>query len=84
MSNIQNGPTGPTNYQFGNGLDGVNTYDSSGRLNGGWVCSGSTQFECGGGTQLYGNLASQQGSQMSSIADTIINSAVYFGYDEFN
>jgi RHS repeat-associated protein len=84
LSNVVNGSNGPTSYQFGNGLDGVTTYDAVGRPNGSWVCKNSTQYECGGGTQLYGNLAQQTGIRVNSIADTIVNSAVYFGYDEFN
>lgn len=84
LSNVVSGPMGPNTYQFGNGLDGVITYDAMGRPNGSWVCSGSIQFECGGGTQLYGNLSAQGGDRVYSIADTILNSPVYFGYDEFN
>lgn len=61
LSNIQNGPAGPLNYQFGNGLGGVSTYDSIGRAAGKWVCNGSNQAGCGGGTQLYGFIESING-----------------------
>jgi RHS repeat-associated protein len=84
LANIQNGPTGPTHYEYGNGLNGVNTYDSSGRLYGNWLCSASTQQYCSGGTQVYGNLAARQGSRVTSLSDTALNSAVNLGYDEFN
>ncbi len=36
VSNVQNGPNGPTSYQLGNGLDVVSTYDSIGKGHG-WV-----------------------------------------------
>jgi RHS repeat-associated protein len=84
LSTVQNGPFGPTNYNFGNGLNGINTYDNIGRLYGNWVCNGSNQPTCTGGTQLYGNVSNQQGFRVSSIIDTILNTPVGFGYDEFN
>lgn len=51
---VQNGPFGPLSWQLGKGLTQVRTYDALGRVNGGWLCSGSSQSYCTGGTQSYG------------------------------
>ena len=54
VSNVQNGPYGPTSYQMGNGVTSVFAHDTLGRLNGGFACTGSAQAGCTGGAQLYG------------------------------
>ena len=84
LSNIQSGPLGPSTYQYGNGLNGVTAYDTSGRLSGKWLCNGSTQINCSGGTQLYGTQATLQGARVLSMYDTALSSHVNFGYDEFD
>jgi RHS repeat-associated protein len=84
VSNVVNGPFGPTSYSLGNGLSTVQTYDSLGRNNGGWVCSGSTVSGCTGGTQLYGNTANFTGTRMTSGCDTILNQCQGNSYDAMN
>lgn len=84
VSNVQNGVNGPISYALGNGLNVAATYDSLGRLNGRWVCSGSSQANCTGGTQIYGFTLSQKGSRIPGLCDTVINQCLGYGYDEFN
>jgi hypothetical protein len=67
---VQNGPFGPTTYGLGNGLTAVNTYDTLGRLNGGWACAGSSQPTCTGGTlQAYGYTATRSGKALGNVQD---------------
>jgi RHS repeat-associated protein len=84
LSAVQQGPSGPLNWRLGNGLTGVRTYDSLGRVNAGWVCSGSSQPYCTGGQQLYGFSLASQGARVSSECDTALSQCMNFGYDEFN
>ncbi len=84
VTGVQNGPNGPLNYQLGNGLTAVNAYDSLGRNVGGWVCNGSTQGSCPGGTQLYGYSTAWSGLRSTGRCDTVLNTCAGFGYDEFN
>ncbi len=81
---VQNGPFGPTLYTLGNGLQQVNTYDSMGRLNGGYTCGNSTAISCNGGTQFYGFQANWNGSQLTGDSDTVLNRGSSYGYDEFS
>jgi RHS repeat-associated protein len=82
---VQNGPFGPTSYSLGNGLSAVNTYDTLGRLSGGWACAGSSQPGCTGGTlQAYGYTAQRSGTHVTQTCDTVLNVCNSFGYDEFN
>jgi RHS repeat-associated protein len=84
VSNIVNGPNGPLSYTLGNGLTGVKSYDSMGRLNGGFVCNGSSAASCTGGTQIYGFTATWKGSQLQGSCDTVLNVCSNFVYDQFN
>jgi RHS repeat-associated protein len=84
VSNVVNGPNGPISYTLGNGLNVFQTYDAMGRKNGNWVCLGPAQFGCGGGTQIYGTDGNMRGNQVLGLADTILNQAFNYGYDEFN
>lgn len=84
LSNVQNGPFGPLTWTLGNGLTGIRTFDGLGRVNGGWVCNGSTQPTCSGGTQLYGFNAFWKGDHYLSGCDTILNQCIGYGYDEFD
>lgn len=83
VSNVQNGPFGPTSWQLGNGLSGVWQYDSMGRMTGGWVCSGSSQADCTGGSQLYGFAVGWRGSYVWWDCDTVINQCNNDDYDQF-
>jgi RHS repeat-associated protein len=83
VSNVQNGPFGPFNWQLGNGLKAVHTYDGLGRVNGGYVCNGSSQPGCSGGTQLYGFTAAWKGNRFLNGCDTILNRCITYGYDDF-
>lgn len=84
LSNVQNGPNGPVNYGLGNGLTGVSTYDTLGRTAGGWVCSGSSQPYCSGGSQFYGFTSGWSGVRETGECDTALNQCIGYGYDEFN
>ncbi len=84
VSAITNGPFGSSLYTLGNGLNTVQTFDSLGRNNGGWVCSGSSASACTGGTQLYGNTASFSGSRVTGGCDTVLNQCVSNTYDGMN
>ncbi len=84
VSNVVNSPFGPLTYQLGNGLSSNQTYDSMGRLDGTWVCQGTTSPFCNGGGGLYGNLDTIHGTRVTSICDTVLNQCQNNGYDEFN
>ena len=83
ISNMQNGPTGPNIYSLGNGLSAVRSYDSIGQTAGGWVCNGSTQNGCTGGTQSYGFTSVFYGHELWGNCDTVLNKCFQFGYDGF-
>lgn len=65
VSNVVNGPFGPTSWSLGSGLQGVQLYDSLGRVRGKWVCSGSSSetapeaVSCTGATSTTPGTASQ-------------------------
>ncbi|MGA2890644.1 MAG: RHS repeat-associated core domain-containing protein [Terracidiphilus sp.] len=84
ISNVLNGPNGPINFSLGNGLTGVNTYDTLGRRNGGYVCNGSSSAGCSGGTQVYGFNTARSGSQIQSSTDSVLGQSSTYGYDGFN
>lgn len=84
VSNVVNGPNGPISYSLGNGLSVDKTYDSLGRVNGSFLCQGSLQVSCTGGTQIYGFTAYQVGAQLEYSCDTAVNQCLSYGYDEFN
>lgn len=85
VSSIGNGPNGPISYNLGNGLSAAYRYDTLGRFNGTWVCSGSASAYCSGGTQIYGNTVDGRvGIQIKGVSDTVLNAGVGFGYDQFN
>ena len=85
LSAVQNGPFGPSNYNLGNGLTWVNTYDALDRINGGYLCAlGSTGANCGTGHEYYGFSNSWYGVRLDSQCDTVMGQCLSFGYDEFN
>jgi len=84
VSNVQNGPHGPTSYALGNGLSAVLSYDALGRNSGGWICNGSTSPYCTGGTQVYGFTTGWTGIRNTTECDTVLSQCMNFGYDEFN
>ncbi len=84
FSNVTNSPNGPTSYQIGNGLYNVNRFDSLGRRDGGWVCSGSSTAFCTGGTQLYGFTITASGGRVNQACDTVLGNCGVMGYDGFN
>lgn len=84
VSNVINTPLGPTSYTLGNGLQTVQSFDSLGRISGGWVCSGSSQTSCSNGTQIYGNTLDWSGARTFQYCDTVMNQCQNHGYDEFN
>lgn len=84
LSSVVNGPNGPASYGLGNGLSGAYSYDTLGRLNGGWICSGSTSTGCSGGTQTYGYTAGWKGVRLTGSSDSVLNQGSTYGYDEFN
>ena len=84
VSSVQNGPNGPVSYNLGNALSSVYGYDTLGRLNGGWVCSGSTSPSCSGGTQKYGFTNGWKGVQVTGTSDSVLAQGSTYGYDGFN
>ena len=84
ISNVTNGPFGPLNYRLGNGLTSVATYDALGRVNGSFVCDGSTSASCSGGSEIYGYSVQRQGVRTTTGCDTVLNNCANFGYDESN
>lgn len=84
LSNIVNGPNGPLSYQLGNSLSDSFAYNTLGQRTGGWVCSGSSQNYCTGGTQLYGYGTTVTGNRIDGISDTVLNKQLTFGYDSLN
>ncbi len=84
LSNVKAGPTGPLNFALGNGLANVYTYDTLGRLSGGWLCSGSISPNCSGGVLAYGYNTNWAGSRLVSSVDTVLNQASNYSYDDFS
>jgi hypothetical protein len=76
VSNVQNGPFGPTSWSLGNGLAITQSFDALGRLNGRWAFAGQTQ--------LYGFVDTTRGPRVISSCDTVLNTCQGYGYDEFN
>jgi RHS repeat-associated protein len=83
VSSVNNGPFGPVNWQLGNGLTAVRTYNTQGRVQGGWICSGSSQAYCTGGTQRYGFTSNWLGSYLTGACDTALNQCNSYNYDSF-
>ncbi|MGC2163148.1 MAG: RHS repeat-associated core domain-containing protein [Silvibacterium sp.] len=83
LSNMANGPDGPTGYQLGNGLSVVLSYNGLGSLSGRWVCQNSSEAGCTGGKQLYGFIVNQVGDHVTGTCDTVLNTCINFGYDDF-
>ncbi|WP_446743084.1 RHS repeat domain-containing protein [Silvibacterium acidisoli] len=72
VSNVVNGPNGPTSYSLGNGLEVGKTYDSMGRPNGSYTCVGSTAANCSGGSRyVFGNYIVYMGNQVVADCDII-------------
>ncbi|MBB5345865.1 RHS repeat domain-containing protein [Tunturibacter empetritectus] len=84
VSNVVNGPYGPSSYSMGNGLCATRYYDGLGRNTQGYVLSGASQPGCTNGTQVYGFLMNYKGSQAPSTCDTVTNPCSTYSYDEFN
>jgi RHS repeat-associated protein len=84
LSSVNNGPDGPTSYALGNGLSGVYSFDTLGRINGGWICNGSISANCSGGSQTYGFTDSWSGAQLKSSVDSVLAQTANYGYDGFN
>ena len=84
VSNVLNGPKGPISYTLGNNLSTVNSYDTVGRLNGGWVCNGSSSPSCSGGTQVYKFTDTVKGVRVTNASDSVLNQTLTYGYDDFN
>jgi len=75
VSNVVNGPFGPTSYTLGNGLAVVYQYDSTGRNIGNWLCNnGSTQVDCGNGNASTVFLSGSQisGNRLSWQCETVM------------
>ena len=75
---------GPASVSYGNGLAAAYSYDPLGRINGGWLCGGSSQTNCTGGTSIYNYSLSSVGTQVKSLQDSVLGQSSTFGYDEFN
>ena len=84
VSNVVNTPFGPSSYALGNGVQSVRTYDSMGRSNGIWACTGSSSPYCTNGSQLWGSITGFSGVRLGVLCDTVLNQCEGPGYDEFN
>ena len=85
VSSIKNGPFGTISYLLGNGLSGFNTYDSLGRLNGKWVCTGSNpQPSCSASSMVNGFTMTWKGQQLKSSTDSVLPANGVYTYDDFN
>ena len=77
LSNVVNGPNGPSSWSLGNGLSGAYSYDSLGRLKSGTI---STAVP----SQVYAFTATWKGSQLQNSSDSVLGQTSNYGYDEFN
>ncbi len=59
-------------------------YDSIGRLNAGWVCTGSPAANCSGSTVRYGFTTASSGVRLTGSFDSVLNQNATYQYDEFN
>ena len=84
VSNVVQGPFGPTSYQLGNGLSQVYGYDGLGRRNGGWLCVGSTGQGCTNGTERYGYTVTYGGARINQACDTVLGNCAVMNYDDFS
>jgi RHS repeat-associated protein len=85
LSNIQDGPHGPTSYQYGNGLTGNSIYDVMGRLTGKNVSCGSAgppQY-CSIDSYPYSMTSTIQGSEIIRLYDSSLERNLTMSYDEF-
>ncbi len=83
VSNIQNGPFGPTMYDLGNGLSAQTWYDSMGRFYQQVICGTATRSNCYN-TQIYGEYSQTKGSRNLISCDTVISECFTYGYDDMN
>ncbi len=86
LSNPTNGPNGPISYNFGNGLSQYNSYDSLGRLNGGWVCAGAPSGACSNPNvpQRNGFYVTWSGSRAINSGENYVGQGMTYQYDDFN
>jgi RHS repeat-associated protein len=84
MSGAAYGPFGPTGYNLANGLAGMFTYDSLGRLSSGGVHRSGSPDYCYVQGSGYKFTATWKGVRLTSAADSVLNQAANYGYDEFN
>jgi RHS repeat-associated protein len=84
ISGMQNTPHGPTSYNLGNGVSEVYNYDTLGRFDGEYVCTGSTSIYCAGGSEGYALTNTWKGTQLTSECDSAFSQCISYGYDEFN
>ena len=82
VSNVQDGPFGPVDFDYGNGLSRYNSYDALGRLNGSWLCVGPQTSGCSGLSQIYGfAINSQEGNEILNLSDNVLGQRLAFTYD---
>jgi len=81
LSSAAFGPSGPLSWNLGNGLTGVQSYDSLGRTSGGWLCKGSSQPNCSG--SLYSFNSGWTGSYLTSSSDSVEGQSKTYAYDSF-
>ncbi len=86
LSNPVNGPNGPISYNFGNGLSQFNSYDTLGRINGGWVCAGAPSGACSNPNvpQRNGFYVYWSGSRAYASGENYVGQGMTYQYDDFN
>lgn len=83
ISNVQHGPLGPTTWQWGNGLSGARYYDGAGRISSQWLCNGSTQVNCAGGSGVhFGFDTWWTGSYVTYTCEDVIGQCASESYDQ--
>ncbi len=70
-------------FEF-NGLTAARGYDALGRYASGYVCTSPPPTPCTGSVEKYGNSATFKGSQLQKLADTALDQAYHYSYDDFN
>jgi RHS repeat-associated protein len=81
----QPGPFGIVSGQLGNGLGIAASYDTLGRLQGGWVCNnGVTSPNCSGATTVYSfSSLTWTGGYLTGSSDSALGYSSGYSYDQF-
>jgi RHS repeat-associated protein len=82
VSNVQNGPFGPTSWHLGNNFNALRQYDQLGRVEAEFICNGPAQPSCQGGSPIYYYSVGWTGPYAIGSCDYILNDCSNYGYDQ--